>query len=208
MNDILAIANLLTENPGVINVINFAELKHHLGAMINRLKEIEVAPKKAQHELSKPFIDIGTGTTDIYIGNLSVDQIKEEILEYLSEHDVSDLESLQAHLLETGQSGRINYTIVTLSDGSKWVIQPSNSTQWCHIHPAKPDRRSSTQTRLKNQILKTTLLAHAVGLVRGSDPLKLSNINYVRKNIGIAELEIPSKKMRVFSNLIKRKYFS
>jgi len=199
----LDIARLITETPGIQDIINFAELKHHLGAMVERLKEIELADKKLQHELSTPFIGIGGGTTDIYTGDLTVEQIKEEVLEYLHEREITDPEALEAHLMETGQSGRINYEIIDLSDSSQWVLQPSNSAQWVHIHPAK---RGPHMARFKNVILKTTLLSYAVALTRGTKPSSPKTINYVRKNLGLPDLDAPTKNMNIFTKLINRAY--
>jgi hypothetical protein len=126
------------------NTITFNIIKHHL---IEIRQFIDNPPVNYLDVLKI----IGSSLTDLYIGKLSVEEIKNEVLEQLTATQLIDKEFYNRWIEKAG-----GYRKLTLSDSSKWILRNSeNNEKFVHLHPA---RISMNIIRLKASALKTAIL--------------------------------------------------
>lgn len=130
--------------------------------------------------LSGELKHIGTCVMDVYIGELSQEDIIKEILEFLEENN---LKAKEVYKSWTGTDSD-DYRIVTLSDSSQWTLKyHDNETRYVHIFPA---RSSSHSFRVKANTLKSAILYI---LVIGKDYVTEDDLNTARALAGLSPVK-------------------
>jgi hypothetical protein len=151
----------------MLNIENilFNTYKHHLLSIKKEL--IEANELNFRHILLK----IGNSQMDLYIGNMSVEDIKKELVVKLNTLELIDKQMFIKHLQENNF-----YFSIKLSDESVWVMREGrDEVQYVHIHPA---RYSINTLRVKANTLKTAMVASK--FLEKSEH-QLQNINDLRK---------------------------
>ncbi len=153
--------------------ILFNYWKHHAGAL--RLEIDRVAEDRASALLTLPkqLLVIGTELMDLYIGQLMPDQIATHVLTVLRSRDLFEANRYRRWMEECG-----GYHMLTLADGSRWVLRTGDAERYVHIHPG----RWATHTRrVRANVLKTAVMACAYARVYGGDATDRDLINEVRQ---------------------------
>ncbi|GAB4335341.1 MAG: hypothetical protein OHK0038_12920 [Flammeovirgaceae bacterium] len=151
----------------VIENILFNPFKHHLKTIKKEIFQFE------EEEFKKMLLKIGNSQMDLYIGNLEIDEIKQEIILKLKKHNLTT-KFLFINYLKLNQ----NYFSVKISDNSVWVMREGrDESRFVHIHPA---RYSPETLRVKANTLKTALVASRLLTI---EERNLQNINTLRKKI-------------------------
>jgi hypothetical protein len=155
-------------------MILFNALKHHLGYIQTFVKSNNLDNAKEQ------LWGIGASQMDLYIGELSVQDIENQIVEHLDKNNILD-----KTLFENFIENQKDFFEITLSDTSRWTLRKGNDvTNYIHIHPS---RYSPHTIRVRAGILKT-----AIGL----EILEIENYNTLIINTLRIELDLsPIKKM-------------
>lgn len=168
--------------------VTFNAYKHHfkfLYEMTNKWNEMEW--KLVEKELKF----MGNNLTDLYCGNMSVDEIIQESYTRLLDLQITNAEQLSKWLKPQ------EYRKINLSDNSLWVIkQGTDVSHYIHIHPAK---NSPLTIRVRATTLKTVIALmiqsvnpenkisydlETVNLIR-TDLLGLSPVKSIEKGKGI-----------------------
>lgn len=153
--------------------ILFNSWKHHAGYIISQLKQAE---KLGWEYFAQEVKAIGNNQMDLYLGDLTAEEIGREIPEILQANNIHSKEAYEEWITETGQQFRL----LTLSDESVWTLLWSVGTErYMHIHPA---RYSLHTRRARGTVLKTVIMSHAYAKVEHKS-IDISLINQVRKEI-------------------------
>ncbi|POY39103.1 hypothetical protein C3K47_00995 [Solitalea longa] len=151
--------------------IRFNLLKHHLGF----IKEF-IAEKPDNWQTS--LLELGNLHFDIYTGKLTVNSIYAQLIEILQTAGVYSQLNYESFFVNK------RYKLLSLSDGSNWVLLRGNNTrQFIHIHPARFGEhiyRSSAIT------LKTVIALNVLGFT-SAEP-DLNTINQVRISLGVSPI--------------------
>ncbi|UKJ08095.1 hypothetical protein [Solitalea lacus] len=152
--------------------IRFNLLKHHLGFITSFIK---LKPKDWQIQL----LELGNLHFDVYTGQLSVKEIKSQILLCLLNIGV---QSPQQYFDFLGDE--LNYKTIAISDGSYWVLRWGiDSKEFIHIHIA---RFGPHTLRVKSTALKTAIaLAINHPEINTTD---INSINDIRAILGISPI--------------------
>ncbi len=94
----------------------FNGLKHHLG-YIRHFIENHVTSSNL--ELSQELLCLGESQMDVYLGNMSPEEIAHEIIEYVQHTGRFDRNAF-VNFLHEKHSG---YATSTLSDGTDWILR-------------------------------------------------------------------------------------
>jgi len=129
-----------------MDVLIFHAFKHHFKFGSDWL---ESNSGKWNDAICKDLKSLGSSLLDYYFGLLSAEQIKEEVLAYLSVHKLEEKEVYSKWIDSNNGFREIN-----LSDGSMWTLRFIEKPQFVHIHPS---RHSPHTMRIKANILKTVL---------------------------------------------------
>ncbi|WP_299708894.1 hypothetical protein [uncultured Pontibacter sp.] len=161
--------------------ILFHPLKHHLG-YIREFIETNVDAEDSY--LKAQLKTIGSSQLDLYLGNLSAQQIARETILYLQALHTLSPEAYQIYLSDS----EARYRVITLSDGSKWVLRWGVvEGRHVHLHPA---RYSEHTIRVKANTLKTAVAVHMAAL-RYNQPMGLALVNQVRTEwLGLAPVPV------------------
>ncbi len=128
---------------------------------------------KPEH-LCKDLLTLGSSQLDLYFGHLSQEQIAEETISYLQQHNLLSPEAFRQYLIEGGT----DYRCITLSDGTDWVLRWGViAGRHVHLHPA---RYASHTTRVKAAALKTAIATSIASAQLALPASGLSTINKVR----------------------------
>ncbi|HXG09010.1 MAG TPA: hypothetical protein VNK04_04410 [Gemmataceae bacterium] len=127
------------------------------------------------------MVVVGTELMDLYVGRLSPAEIAAQVLAALQADNRLAPGAYRAWVEEGG-----GYRILTLEDGSRWVLRLGETNRHVHIHPG----RWSPQTRrVRANVLKTAVMVLAYVGVHGGDPMDLALVNHVRQQyLGLAPL--------------------
>ena len=153
-------------------MILFNALKHHLGYIQTFIQNNDLERAKEQ------LLSIGASQMDLYVGELSVQDIENQIVEHLDKNNILD-KMLFENFIQTQK----DFFEITLSDASRWTLRIGNdATHYVHIHPS---RYSPHTIRVRAGILKT-----AIGL----ELLKIKNyntliINTLRIELGLSPIK-------------------
>ncbi len=132
----------MTEN------IEFNKLKHHLGTIATFVRQNAGKSKFAANEVLK----IGHSVSDVYTGILSVENILEEIAEYLQNMNCTNIEQYGKWIYSGGE----DYRLLKLSDSSEWTLRiGEKENKFVHVHPC---RNQNLTIRLNASTLKTAIL--------------------------------------------------
>jgi hypothetical protein len=155
-------------------MILFNTLKHHIGYIQTFIKNNDLDNAKEQ------LLSIGASQMDLYIGDLSVQDIENQIVAYLNKNNILD-----KTLFDSFIENQKDFFEITLSDTSRWTLRKGNdATHYIHIHPS---RYSPHTLRVRAGILKT-----AIGL----EISKMENYNTLIINRLRIELSLsPIKQM-------------
>jgi hypothetical protein len=125
-------------------MILFNTLKHHLGYIQTFAKINNLDNAKEQ------LLSIGASQMDLYIGELSVQDIENQIVAHLNKNNILD-KTLFENFIESQK----DFFEITLSDSSRWTLRKGNDvTHYIHIHPS---RYSIHTIRVRAGILKTAI---------------------------------------------------
>lgn len=152
--------------------IKFNPLKHHWDCILHLLKSANPSV------IIEQFSEFCNNYIDIYTGQLSPEQISNEILSELKFKD----KLLLPHFKTWIASSR-GYRMIRLTDHSEWIIRESDDERrYIHVHPA---RTGPLSFRLKGSTLKTLLLLK----LEFPDIQSVDQLNKVRRNIGLSPIK-------------------
>ena len=155
-------------NRGLREPFLFNPLKHHLGYIRKFIRDYRSEIQCLRSDLS----DIGNSQMDVYSGTLSIRDLTEEIIYYLSTCLSVD-KDLYIKLINEYKG----YFVIALSDHSKWVLRigyPPN--RYIHFHPA---RKSPYSFRITANTLKTLIAASIIS----NNYIGLNDINLARQQV-------------------------
>jgi hypothetical protein len=187
--------------PLVAPPLLFNGLKHHLGVIRSAIGYIRKFPEAAAWGLQQ-LETIGNPVTDIYLGELSVKSIVDEIEKLLTQNDIYKETNYHNWLKSLGH----NYNYLELSDGSRWLFRFGEKPgRYIHFHPAK---HSPLSLRVRGSTLRTAVAVsmlyndftqdctEKVNQVR-RDFLRLSPIKHITTENGIGKfLKVVSLKVK------------
>lgn len=126
--------------------ITFNAHKHHFRFLLQR---IEIWKNLEWKQVEPELLAIGENLIDLYTGNLSVENICVECVQYFKTKNIDNKITFSnwLHPLE--------YRKIELSDSSQWVIKKGNDAErFIHVHPAK---QSPHTIRVRATTLKTVI---------------------------------------------------
>ena len=159
----------------------FNPLKHHLGFIREYIGE-NLKGEKQTDDISilRDLRHLGGSLMDIYSGNLSKDDVAEEVLKLLKVKKLSEKENF----LEFIGQGLKDFKTITLSDGSRWVLKYyKNDERYVHLFPA---RYSPYSFRVKANTLKSAILYI---ICIGKDFITEEDLNMARAVSGLSPVK-------------------
>ncbi|MFW6257682.1 MAG: hypothetical protein ACOC11_02745 [Prolixibacteraceae bacterium] len=148
--------------------ITFNPVKHHYRFL---LKQINKWRFQEWQEVEEELRTIGNNLLDLYLGNLSINTICNEMLLFFEAHKLSDRETFLKWIDHAG------YKKIQLSDESQWVIKKGdNFSRYLHIHPGK---NSLHTIRIRATTLKT-VIAVKIQLPEENGLPPLQEVNRIR----------------------------
>jgi hypothetical protein len=129
-------------------MILFHAFKHHL---ITVQDWLQTYSGKWNKDLQRMLLSIGSSQLDFYTGNLSVNEIKLFVTEYLRLKNIDDIEAYRNWIYEEA-----DYRLITLPDNSGWTLRFLAGESFVHLHPS---RYSLHTMRIKANVLKTCICA-------------------------------------------------
>jgi len=156
-------------------MILFNTWKHHKKFIQNEIENFVNKGDNSFDELKEKLLQIGNSQTDLYLGNLSSEEISNEIITILQNQNLLEVEKYRNWILSSEKKFRIIY----LSDNSCWTLligEKENS--YIHIHPC---RNSKFVLRISSSILKTAICAIIFAKIKNINSIDTKLINSVRK---------------------------
>ncbi|WP_113617966.1 hypothetical protein [Chitinophaga flava] len=158
---------ILQFNLPAISSILFNPFKHHLGVLQQLLDEVLPA------DLPAALKKIGTSQMDMYTGNLTPEEIYQQILTSLQGQGIEAPEAFAAYL-----NIRKGYMDIVLTDTSRWILRLADDpVRYIHLHPG---RYSPHSLRIKAAALKTAMAYKAAARMGQLSGILLDDINQVR----------------------------
>jgi hypothetical protein len=152
----------------------FNRFKHHLGTVRAALRD------ESRDQIEINLKQIGDSIMDLYTGDLSAEQLFEEIANQLIALNI-----YESTLYESFLNENEHYYKLTVSDASEWVLLMGNDLKhFVHIHPA---RYSAHSLRVKATNWKTVIATKAA--YPDSTKLDLQQINLIRKQLDLSPLK-------------------
>lgn len=159
-------------------------LKHHLPSILSFIANTKSG------DYIKEMSVIGNSLMDLYIGELDILGITNEIGKALQEEDIYERQDYITWILEKGYQKR------SISDGSEWILLVGDDPlKYVHLHPA---RYSPHSLRIKATALKTAI--SFLMEMPGEEP-DTNTLNLVRKQIGLSPIKDLSESQHLL-NLI------
>ena len=150
--------------------VNFNAFKHHARFLSQYLLE------NKKETVNEVLNKIGQSVTDVYYGELEVEEIKRQIYKYLDDKGISSVEGYTAFIREGKKK---EYKSVVLSDDSFWIIRLGRDVKTIvHIHPG---RYSKYAMRVKGITLKILISLYAM---KNREEITLEKINHIRASLG------------------------
>jgi hypothetical protein len=172
-------------------IITFNPLKHHKNYILDKISDWH---QLKEEEIQSILFKIGSNLIDLYIGDLSVQSIFNEVQEQFTINSKLGKDEFTKWLQPKG------FKKIRLSDESEWVVRLSdNSEKYVHIHPGKYSkntirvRASSLKTVIAIKIQQSLnvqeekITVQKVNQIR-NDFLSLSPIKQLFPNKGISKL--------------------
>lgn len=150
----------------------FNPLKHHAGSLRRRLARAAEEGEAGLRWLADELVVVGADLMDLYTGPLAPGEVCSELLDGLR---ATDRLEEPAYREWVGAAG--GYTLVDVSDGSRWVFRAADDPRYVHVHPG---RHVPHTRRVRANTLKTAVLVLACAAVRGGDPTSRRLVNAVR----------------------------
>ncbi|WP_018480002.1 hypothetical protein [Pontibacter roseus] len=158
-------------SPDLPEPVLFHPLKHHLGYAKAFIEQGLHAPTA---ELQAALRTLGSSQMDVYIGQMTVAQIAEEVVVYLQSQSLLRPAAFRLHL----NAGGADYSTLPLSDGSGWILRWGTvAGRHVHLHPA---RYSPHTWRIKANTPKTALAASIASRQSDIPALDVQLVNRVR----------------------------
>ncbi len=140
--------------------------KHQL----NFLKELHTIPIE---KIKENILKIGESQMDLYTGDLTTNDICEEIKGHLKKLIKINLLNYLQWLQAEGKS----FKLLQISDGSQWTLRfGEDPVNYIHIHPG---RHSPHTVRVKSYALKTALIIASLNIIE--EQINTGLINTIRK---------------------------
>lgn len=158
----------------------FNTLKHHLPSIILYIKQ-------SSSPYANDLLSLGSSQMDLYTGDLTTEEITQEIQLHLAETNKLDKTVYTDWIKQNG------FAKIQLSDRSEWILLLGNtSDKYIHIHPA---RYSPLSIRVKASTLKT-VIALTIEMTHLAT-INTSEINELRKKLKLS----PIKNIEESSNI-------
>ncbi len=149
--------------------------KHHQGFLINFVSNTssDGDPSYLRSQLKK----VGSSTTDLYTGDLAVDEIAGITQSLIAERKI-DRESRYLQWIRQSEE---EYQMLPFPDHSIWIFKiGTEEGRFVHIHPG---RNVPHTIRVKANVLKTAIACCFVSLHENKNPLDIETINYARNTL-------------------------
>lgn len=161
--------------------ILFHPLKHHLQYSREFIR-LNTGAEAA--DLKAAFLTIGNSQLDFYTGDLTAQQIAQEVIDKLQERALLSAEAYRLYLTAAGS----DYRTLRLSDGSDWVLRWGVvAERYVHLHPA---RYAQHTMRVKANALKTAIAGLLASRRFGKTEVDLQLVNQVRMEwLGLAPVK-------------------
>jgi len=160
--------------------ITFNPYKHHFHYLINETGKW----KNMNWDIVKTaMLTIGNNLIDFYLGDLNIDQICKETIDYFSCRNMANRDKFITWLNAS------HYKKIMLSDQSEWLVKEGiNPERYIHIHPAK---HSAHTIRVRATTLKTVIALKTHSVKIHSDPkTNLNEVNNIRmKMLGLSPIK-------------------
>ena len=151
--------------------ITFNAHKHHFRFLLQRIKIWKTFEwQLVEQELTS----IGENLIDLYTGDLTIENICTECIQFFTNLNINDKTSFTDWLYP------LAYRKIELNDSSLWVIKEGNDPdRFIHIHPAK---QSPHTIRVRAATLKTVIaLMVCTGNISDGMTKNLQTVNQIRK---------------------------
>jgi hypothetical protein len=130
--------------------------------------------------IARELKHVGTSVMDIYTGDLTIEIICEEILDFLGNKNLAEKEIFS----KWAGADTVDFKVISLSDGSQWVIKYHESeNRFVHIFPA---RLSPHTFRIKSNTLKSAIL-YIIHI--GKDLVTEEDLNSARAIAGLSPVK-------------------
>ncbi|MHC2990389.1 hypothetical protein OB13_01870 [Pontibacter sp. HJ8] len=157
--------------PELPTPILFHPLKHHL-LYIREFIRLHTFAEEA--DLKAAIRTIGSSQLDFYTGDLTAQQIAQEVIAYLGEKELLTAEAYRLYLAAT----KSDYSTVRLSDNSEWILRWGIvAGRYAHLHPGRYARHT---LRVKANTLKTAVATRIAAKRSAGSETDLQLINQVR----------------------------
>jgi ribosomal protein S18 acetylase RimI-like enzyme len=155
--------------------IHFNPWKHHKNFIRRQIIKYSLQKDAGFKELKKNLLLIGKSQMDLYMGELTIPQIMQNISCWLVKQKVVDKESYKNWLKELSDE----YRNIKLPDDSEWTLRLSgNDEKFIHIHPA---RYSLNTLRVRAATLQSAIAAVVLSRLKSASPYDINIINESRR---------------------------
>jgi hypothetical protein len=167
--------------PFVAPPLLFNSIKHHMGVIQSMIDYSRKHPETASWGLQQ-LETIGNPVTDIYLGELSVKSIIEQIEKLLKQNKIFEEPKYNSWLKASGR----DYNCLELSDGSRWLFRFGEKPgRYIHFHPAK---HSPLSLRARGSTLRTAMAVSM--LFNDSEKDCIEKVNQVRRDfLGLSPIK-------------------
>jgi hypothetical protein len=168
-------------DPLIPEPFQFNPLKHHLSFIREFISDkLSAETRLDVRALVKEVRHIGSSVMDVYTGALSVQEICNEIKEYLKKNDLDNGNGFSRW------SGirYDDFKTFTISDNSIWMLKFHNDDRrFVHLFPS---RFSPHSFRVKANTLKSAILYY---ILIGKDFISGDDLNRARKYLGLSPVK-------------------
>jgi hypothetical protein len=156
--------------------IMFNPFKHHLSFIKKLISESNYSELVFKEIISHA----GTSVTDIYTGDLEIDIICSQVIDFLVENSLNNRNSF---CFWPGNE-KSDYRKIILPDNSEWTLKFfDNPDRFVHLFPA---RNSINTCRAKGSSLKTAVLWSSQVSYK---EININNLNQIRKIAGLSPIK-------------------
>lgn len=167
-------------DPEILEPVSLSGWKHHLGFIS---QSISVLRGNISDEVVKYICSgIGGSVVDLYTGNLSCNQIANEV-----KHSVETNVGVNEANFKKWLNTAAGYKLISISDGSSWTVKLGRfNHRYIHVHPS---RYSKDSIRVKSTTLRTAI-AYCFVFQGSSQNPSFNDLNFIRKSL----LDLPPLK--------------